>query len=89
MKIKCNYLSKAIGRAVDVALAIPSPVYPEILGYMGKADHAPENKYPVLFFLGGIGNDCNSVFDYTRVQLYAEEYNIAVVPCGRLFFRRS
>lgn len=79
MKIKCNYLSKAIGRAVDIVIAVPSPVYPEILGYTGKAEYAPQNKYPVLYFLGGIGNDCNSVFDYTRAQLYAEEYNIAVV----------
>ena len=79
MNIKCNYLSKAMGRAVDVVIAVPSPSYMEILGYADKADYAPENKYPVLYFLGGIGNDCNSVFDYTRAQLYAEEYNIAVV----------
>ena len=78
MKIKCNYLSKAMGRAVDIILAVPSPVYPEVLGYAGKAEYAPENKYPVVYFLGGIGNDCNSVFDYTRAQLFAEEYNIAV-----------
>ncbi len=79
MKLRCNYISKALGRAVDINIAIPSPVYPEILGYAGKAEFAPESKYPVLYILGGIGNDCNSVFDYTRLQLYAEEYNIAVV----------
>lgn len=79
MKINCNYVSKALGRAVDINIAIPSPVYPETLGYAGKAEFSPKANYPVLYFLGGIGNDCNSVFDYTRVQLYAEEYNIAVV----------
>lgn len=79
MNIKCNYLSKAMGRAVDVVMAVPSPSYTEILGYTGKVEYAPANKYPVLYFLGGIGNDCNSVFDYTRAQLYAEEYNIAIV----------
>ena len=79
MKLNCNYISKALGRAVDINIAIPSPVYPEILGYAGKAEFAPKEKYPVLFLLGGIGNDCNSVFDYTRVQMYAEEYNIAIV----------
>ncbi len=79
MKIKCNYVSKALGRAVDIIVAIPSPVYPEILGYGGKAEYAPKAKYPVLYLLGGIGNDCASVFDYTRAQLYAEEYNIAIV----------
>lgn len=79
MKIKCNYISKALGRAVDICIAVPSPVYPEILGYAGKAEYSPRADYPVLFLLGGIGNDCNSVFDYTRAQLYAEEYNIAIV----------
>ncbi len=79
MKLNCNYISKALGRAVDIVMAIPSPVYPEILGYSGKAEFSPVAKYPVLFLLGGIGNDCNSVFDYTRVQMYAEEYNIAIV----------
>lgn len=79
MKITCNYVSKALGRAVDIVMAIPSPVYPDTLGYGGKAEFSPVAKYPVLFLLGGIGNDCNSIFDYTRVQLYAEEYNIAIV----------
>ena len=67
-----------MGRAVDVVIAVPSPVFSEIWG-SSQPKYAPENKYPVLYFLGGIGNDCNSVFDYTRVQLFAEEYNIAVV----------
>ena len=79
MKINCNYISKALGRAVDVVIALPSPVYPEILGYSGKPAFSPEADYPVLYLLGGIGNDRNSVFDYTCAQLYAEEYNIAIV----------
>ena len=79
MKISCNYVSKALGRAVDINIAVPSPVYPEILGYGEKAHFVPQAKYPVLYLLGGIGNDCNSVFDYTRAQLYAEEYNVAIV----------
>lgn len=79
MKINCNYVSKALGRAVDIVIAVPSPVYPEILGYGSKAEFSPVAKYPVLYLLGGIGNDCNSIFDYTRVQLFAEEYNIAIV----------
>lgn len=79
MKIKCNYISKALGRAVDIIVALPSPVYADTLGYNGKAEYAPKSKYPVLYLLGGIGNDCNSAFDYARTQLYAEEYNIAIV----------
>lgn len=64
---------------MDIIIAVPSPVYPEILGYNGNAEYKPAAKYPVLYLLGGIGNDCNSIFDYTRAQLYAEEYNIAIV----------
>ena len=41
MKINCNYVSKALGRAVDIVIAVPSPVYPEILGYGSKAEFSP------------------------------------------------
>lgn len=79
MKLNCNYVSKALGRAVEIIIALPSPVYPEVLGYGAAPEFSPKQKFPSLLLLGGIGNDCNSVFDYTRAQLYAEEYNIAIV----------
>ena len=44
MKIKCNYISGALGRAVDICIAVPSPVYPEVLGYAGKAEFMPDRK---------------------------------------------
>ncbi len=80
MKISCNYISACLGRTVNVFVVIPSPSYPECLGYSGnKITYTPKEKYPVIYLLHGIGNNGESWLSYTRAELYAEENNIAIV----------
>ena len=79
MRLNCNFISKCLGRAVEVMLVIPSPTYPDALGVSGrKYDLAPHAKYPVLYLFHGVGNDCTSWLAYTRAELFAEENNIAL-----------
>lgn len=80
MRLNCNYISKSLGRAVDIAIVIPTPTFPDALGVTDE-EYAlvPRAKYPVLYLLHGIGNDMHSWCGYTRAELYAEENNIAVV----------
>lgn len=80
MKLNGNYISRAIGRAIEFSAAIPSPVFVDTLGGDGKKTvYSPKEKYPVLYLLHGLGNDMNSWFSYTRAEMYAEENNIAIV----------
>lgn len=83
MKLNCNFISRALGRAVEISVVLPSPVFCDVLGVSGEeASYAPKEKYPVLYLLHGVGNDKNSWLGYSRAELYAEENNIALVTFG-------
>lgn len=83
MRINCSYISAAIGRAVEITLVIPSPVYGDILPFAkDKPCYAPKAKYPVIYLLHGVGNNKDTWFDYTQAELFAEENNIALISFG-------
>lgn len=83
MRIRVNYISKALGRAIDVQVVIPSPVYVDTLSFQPNPPvYAPKDKYPVIYLLHGVGNDGNAWLSYTQAEMFAEENNIAVVSFG-------
>ncbi len=83
MRIQFNYISKALGRAIDVQLVVPSPVYVDTLSFQPKPPvYTPAAKYPIVFLLHGIGNDSHSWLSYTQAELLAEENNIAIASFG-------
>ena len=83
MRVSFNYISNALGRAIDVQLVIPSPVYADTLPFQpAKPVYVPKAKYPVIYLLHGVGNDGHSWLSYTQAELFAEENNIAVVTFG-------
>lgn len=41
--------------------------------------HKNDNKYPVLYLLHGMGNNHATWIEYTNIEVFAEEQNIAVV----------
>lgn len=80
MKARITYISKALGRAVDIVAVVPSPVYVDTLPFnKDKPDYRPSAKYPAIYLLHGVGNSCNNWFDYTQAELFAEENNIALI----------
>lgn len=78
MRIRCNYISAALMRAVDITVVIPSPDYGSMFGTL-PPKFTPQHKYPVLYLLHGRGNNDCTWFDYAQATLFAEENNIAVV----------
>lgn len=65
---------------MDITVVIPTPTIPESLGLGGaKPSHTPREKYPVLYLLHGFGNNHATWSGYSKVELYAEECNVAVV----------
>jgi putative tributyrin esterase len=83
-KFSCNFISYTFKRTVDITVVIPTVTIPESLGpNMGtptvKPSHAKGDKYPVLYLLHGYGNNHATWSGYTRIELFAEEQNIAVV----------
>lgn len=82
-KFNVNFISSTLKRAVDITVVIPSVTFPEACGDGNVKGviprHRKEAKYPVLYLLHGIGNDHATWNSYTKVELYAEERNIAVV----------
>ncbi len=79
----CNFISYALKRATTVSVIVPTMTFPESTG-MGLKDgekltHQPKGKYPVLYLLHGGGNDFSTWERYTQIELFAEEYNVAVV----------
>ena len=82
-KFQCNVISYALKRTVDITVIIPTPTIPQSMG-MGMKEgetphHTPKAKYPVLYLLHGTGNNHATWTGYTKVELYAEEHQIAVV----------
>lgn len=82
-KLTCNFISSTLKRAVDITVVIPSVTFPEACGDGAVTGvvprHKKSEKYPVLYLLHGVGNDHATWDSYTKVELYAEERNLAVV----------
>lgn len=69
-------------RAVDITVVVPTPTIPSSMqaAQSGKPEHhTPEYPYPVLYLLHGFGNNHATWAGYARVELFAEEHQIAVV----------
>ncbi len=82
-KFVCNVISYTLRRTVDITVIVPTPTIPESMG-MGLAEgekpsHTPKAPYPVLYLLHGTGNNHATWSGYTKIELYAEEHQIAVV----------
>jgi putative tributyrin esterase len=71
---------------VDITVVVPSVTIPESLGLptaqVEKATHVKAWKYPVLYLLHGYGNNHATWGGYSRIELFAEERDIAVVMFG-------
>ncbi|MDR1971923.1 MAG: esterase family protein [Treponema sp.] len=88
-RFSCNFISYTLQRTVDITVIIPSVTIPESIMALGMHGNKPDNpvscshtkndKYPVLYLLHGYGNNHATWNDYTRIGLFAEEQNIAVV----------
>ncbi len=81
-KFSCGFISYTLRRSVDITVVIPSPTIPESTrrSAAGKpCVHTPEEPYPVLYLLHGMGNNHATWTGYTNVELFAEERQIAVV----------
>jgi putative tributyrin esterase len=90
-RFSTNFISYTLRRAVDITVIIPSVTIPESMsfgppgaeaGEAVKAAHTKKDKYPVLYLLHGYGNNHATWNGYTRIELFAEERNIAVVMFG-------
>ncbi len=80
-KMQCNIISYVLGRAVDITVIIPTLTIPVAMGWSneGKPSHVIKEKYPVLYLLHGFGNNHATWCGYSNIELFAEEWNIAVV----------
>lgn len=80
-RMTCNFISYVLKRAVDITVIIPTTTIPEslMMDPKQKPTHRIEEKYPVLYLLHGYGNNHATWAGYSRIELYAEENNMAVV----------
>ena len=79
-KFTCDFISYTLKRTVDITVIVPTVTIPESMGLTdGKCLHTPDDKYPVLYLFHGMGNNHNTWTGYTKVEMYAEERQIAVV----------
>jgi putative tributyrin esterase len=89
-RFSCNFISYTLRRTVDITVIVPSVTIPESImafGMLGEkppdkpvtCGHTKADKYPGLYLLHGYGNNHATWNDYTRIGLFAEEHNIAVV----------
>lgn len=78
--VKFNYLSRALGRQVDVNAIIPT--YTNNRGMAGEkiSDiYDSKQKFKTVYLLHGFSGDCNDYLTYTNVARYAEDNGIAVI----------
>lgn len=75
---KCNFISYTLNRSVDLQVIIPTISIPDIR-HKEKLNHEIKDKYPVLYLLHGYGNNCEQWIHYSKIELYAEERQIAIV----------
>ncbi len=81
-KFTCNFISYTLRRTVDITVVVPSPTIPESIMRPKAQDpctHTPKDLYPVVYLLHGGGNNHATWTGYTKVEMYAEERNIAIV----------
>jgi putative tributyrin esterase len=87
-RFSCNFISYTLKRAIDITVVVPSVTIPESMGFGRPGEkcdesvtcsHIKADKYPVLYLLHGYGNNHATWNGYTRIELFAEERNIAVV----------
>ena len=82
--IKCAFKSSLLGKAVDLCAIIPQHNYDPSLPF-GKMS---QRKYPTVFLLHGLSDDCSAWSRYSSIERYAAQYNVAVImpDGGRSFY---
>ncbi|MDD2579248.1 MAG: alpha/beta hydrolase family protein [Eubacteriales bacterium] len=75
--LTCNFLSYTLRRAVDLTIIFPTMNFSEMMA--DQPSHQIKAPYPVLYLLHGYANNHATWNGYTRIELFAEERNIAVV----------
>ena len=81
-KFVCNVISYKLHRTVDITVVIPTPTIPQSSRFQRGEEvcrHTPKAKYPVIYMLHGGGNNHAQWTGYTKLEMYAEEHNIALV----------
>ena len=80
--IQMTFFSQKLMRTVPVVVILPADKWNE------KGETAGEDKrYPTLYLLHGVFGSCGDWLYQTRIQMYAEEHDLAVVmPSGRMHF---
>ncbi len=80
-KFSVNMISYVLRRTVDLTVVIPTVTIPESLARAQgeEISHQVKDKYPVLYLLHGYGNNHATWQGYARIELFAEERQIAVV----------
>ncbi|MFA6755531.1 MAG: alpha/beta hydrolase-fold protein [Bacilli bacterium] len=81
--IEINFISEVLLRAVDVMLVLPSKTTMEGMMDKGKSiktyyQDQSKKKFPLLILLHGMANNYKTWANYARVELFAEEHNIAI-----------
>ena len=83
-QLKMNYLSRALGRQVDVNVIIPTYTnMSQTKGKTIKEIYDPDHKFKVLILLHGFSGDCNDYLRFTNVLRYAEDNDFVILmPSG-------
>ena len=81
--IEINFISETLLRAVDVMLVLPSKTCMDCMMDKGQTlkdyyQKKANKKYPLLILLHGMANNYKTFDTYARVELFAEEHNMAV-----------
>lgn len=76
--IQVNFISNTLKRTVPLQVILPVDK-----GDGSRFFNDPQRKYPTLYLLHGLFGNCTDWVSNTRVQMWAEEKNLAVVmPSG-------
>ena len=77
-RISCNFYSYSVGYPIDIQIILPS-LSPCDGDVMPELTHKITEKYPVIYFLHGHGNDYLCWSRFTSIERYVEERRIAAV----------
>lgn len=80
-RITCNFYSYSVGYPIDIQIILPS-LSPCDGDVMPELTHKITEKYPVIYFLHGHGNDYLCWSRFTSIERYVEERRIAAVFCS-------
>lgn len=81
--VKFNFLSRCLGRQVDVSAVIPSWTFTAAAKESVDQIYKPNRKHKVLILLNGFSGDHTDYLNYTNVARYAEDNNICIfMPSG-------